>query len=399
MDRVTFTTLVLMGRSWFSQLLEVLLDVNESRHIAANFRVDLGSAMDDPLPLESVPDLEFSRSPSPSKADAVNDGKWRLSRDQQSRAKSRHARSVATLLQHHQANDPKPLGALLRLPHSRSLAEAEPFLPDELRGDPNPPAYLTPVQENEYLDALDDALSDSPSKRRLKASLHLTASVIEREEDKEMALKNPVSVYNWLKRNRANTFRGGEEGAGTGAGAAEKTGAKSSRGGAGKRAGTVAASIVTNPAGSDDEAGDDAEHLASDAGAPTMTLSTSKAAVRNKPRRATEGHEGSATRVRAGSSKRVSATNASKNMTESTVFTDGDGSVYPQLELSPPPPLSKGKRKRDDDGGYRPKGGSSGGSRSTKKQKGGESKAPSKAVAPRKTIATTTTAASTSALE
>ena len=385
-----------------SQLLEVLLDVNESSRIPANFRFDLGSATDDPLPLESVPELEFSRSPSPSKVDVVDEGEQRLLRDQHSRTKSRHARSVATLLQYHQANTPKPLGALLSLPHSRSLAEVEPLLPDELRGDPNPPAYLTPAQENEYLDALDDALSDSPSKRRSKASLHLTASVIEREEDKEMALKNPVSVYNWLKRNRANTFRGGEEGAGAGAGAAEKTGTKSSRGGAGKRASTVAATSVTNPAASDDEAGDDAEHLAPDAATTTTPLPTSKGAVRNKSRRATEGHDGSATRVRAGSSKRVSAANASKNMTESTVFTDGDGSVYPQLELSPPPASSKGKRKRDDDGGYRPKGGSSGGSRPTKKQKAGESKAPSKAAAPRKTATTATTAAaaaSASALE
>ena len=111
---------------------------------------------------------------------------------------------------------------------------------EELCQSPPPPAYLSSSQEDEYLYVLDTALGASPSTNPFTSSTRPLASLSDREKDREHTLRNPVSVYNWLRRYQPQVFLQDNEGI------PEKTGAKSSRG-AGKRASAAAAKNMAEP--------------------------------------------------------------------------------------------------------------------------------------------------------
>jgi hypothetical protein len=69
------------------------------------------------------------------------------------------------------------------------------------------PGYLDPAHEEEYLLALDLALADpannseSPEDRPLR--LNLTQPM---PSEKELTIRNPDSVYNWLRKNQPQVF-------------------------------------------------------------------------------------------------------------------------------------------------------------------------------------------------
>ena len=65
--------------------------------------------------------------------------------------------------------------------------------------------FLTPEQETEYLDALDSRLDgESPITTPHKTNQPSDKSPI--DKDKETALQNPVSVYNWLRKHQPQVF-------------------------------------------------------------------------------------------------------------------------------------------------------------------------------------------------
>ncbi|KAI9805658.1 MAG: hypothetical protein M1833_005150 [Piccolia ochrophora] len=195
------------------RLLELLLDVNDSAQIPLQHRYDLLSK---PPPSSAVPGLEPDDSSNSSAASSL----------------------------------PKPFSNLLTVPHSDLSSVPEKVLPPDIAASPPPAMYLSPSQEDDYLFALDNSLGSSSPLSHVghthSNNKHSIANT-DREKDKDLALRNPVSVYNWLRRHQPQVFLQDNEGA------PEKTGAKSSRG-AGKRA-SVAAKSTSDPVEFIDEDG------------------------------------------------------------------------------------------------------------------------------------------------
>ena len=125
-------------------------------------------------------------------------------------------------------NDLKPLSLLLStVSHTH---QAQPSSPSP--SAPQPPlTYFTPIQEEDYLHTLDTALLRQPTGENINHPLHehhnhprrtMLIPTYEQEEQRERkhrdeAVKNPVSVYNWLKRWQPHVFLqeseiGGEKG-------------------------------------------------------------------------------------------------------------------------------------------------------------------------------------------
>jgi hypothetical protein len=63
--------------------------------------------------------------------------------------------------------------------------------------------YLTPEHETEFYLSLDARLGDAAATLQLSHALE-KPSLIERE--REATLRNPISVYNWLRRNQPQVF-------------------------------------------------------------------------------------------------------------------------------------------------------------------------------------------------
>ncbi|KAI9882361.1 MAG: hypothetical protein M1823_005894 [Watsoniomyces obsoletus] len=190
-------------------LLDLLLDINEDEHIPARLRFELPPPDVDAEPAEDFPGLaEFDKSlQKKTKGDCTTGGNHQESEEEEgkevnlSRARAMY---IAKTL-NEDTGKPKKFSELLHLPHPNDMEKAGDFFADEFGIEP-PLTYFHPEEESAWLDELDKTLSEEGPKQRSKASQLQSASVIEREEDKEMALKNPVSVYNWLRRNQPQVF-------------------------------------------------------------------------------------------------------------------------------------------------------------------------------------------------
>ena len=79
---------------------------------------------------------------------------------------------------------------------TRELLSEEP-LPHDL-GDESPAGYLSLEHEEEYLNALDAALEGRP--------IPDSHPIRSNEREKDMALRNPMSVYNWLRKHQPQVF-------------------------------------------------------------------------------------------------------------------------------------------------------------------------------------------------
>ena len=329
-----------------SQLLEFLLDYNELETVRPRNLVDLAVDTADPKPTRAAKTLDYERIPTPPpEANVPDEGSPSRVALQHAQVSAARARHIAKLIQG-EKDSPNDLVALLHVPHSRSVALASKHMSEELCPGPNPPTYLAPAQEDEYLDAMDKALASRSSSALnggrsslipgSAAKAHMSQTERDRDEEREVALRNPVSVYNWLRRNQPQVFLQDKE-----AGPGEKTNG-------GKADGASTAGAVATPS------------------------EKPVAATTSKPAR--------------GTAKRASSA-ANKNMVDALPpeYIDDDGVLHGgHAETSTPAASaaaaaaaaasSKGKRKREEDPGYRPKGGSS--SRpSKKKRKSGGGKA------------------------
>lgn len=101
---------------------------------------------------------------------------------------------------------PLSLSALQTIPHTTLASVAAETLPDDINSD-TPPGYLTPTHEDDYLFALDSYLGNSPVLSRVNAStnpIRLGEKGFEKEKD--VQVRNPVSVYNWLRKHQPQVF-------------------------------------------------------------------------------------------------------------------------------------------------------------------------------------------------
>ncbi|KAJ5613504.1 hypothetical protein N7528_007158 [Penicillium herquei] len=183
------------------QLLEVLMEFNESIHVPSSLRYDL-NLPDDPPPLHAT---EQEITP------LVNDET--LARTALKEAKSGLAsgslspsayRQVEESIKRNKAFAPGiKYSDLLKIPHSEFKVpgngpkDAADALDHKL-------GYLTPEHEADFYLALDAKLGDEAAEARL-ARMKNPPTFAERE--KEASMRNPASVFNWLRRNQPQTLQ------------------------------------------------------------------------------------------------------------------------------------------------------------------------------------------------
>lgn len=91
------------------------------------------------------------------------------------------------------------LSSLLEVPHT------EPGDNPSIDGEMETKlGFLDPDEEAKYLGALDSQLGDSTAITPLKTNQPSESSTVDTE--KEAALQNPVSVYNWLRKHQPHVF-------------------------------------------------------------------------------------------------------------------------------------------------------------------------------------------------
>ncbi|KAK4142053.1 IEC3 subunit of the Ino80 complex, chromatin re-modelling-domain-containing protein [Dichotomopilus funicola] len=312
------------------RLLDLLLDVNNCGQIPPNKRIDL--SLDSSADIDSTLFLDIDRPTSPQ-AGAVPD------------------KSYKSLLQ--------------EVPHFRFSSAAERF-PDLLadldagrdspadpaQGQNHPPSFLTADDIDNYIWELDAHLANEeaaaaaalgnssnnkpsePPLPTLAPLAHLDAPTNPKDSHRDLAVRNPTSVYNWLRKHAPKTFlQDGEHDTKDGSG------------------------------GKDDG---DASHNGHGHGAGSGRRG-------GKGERGSRGGGGSSS-ARAKRTSRVAAnTESFDDMDDEAGYSGGGGGGGGGRETASTPSAAggKGKRKRmvDDDPGYRPKGGSS---RPTKKKRKSE---------------------------
>jgi IEC3 subunit of the Ino80 complex, chromatin re-modelling len=209
----------------YSQLLELLLDINDSDHIPPEHRFELGSPVSSPLPSHAVPSLECDDgSDSAGSYDsevarnALDEAREELANGEISQASydQQRAQWEARAAKRHRRGqmEPKPFHAILSTPHT-SLPMNQEDLPEDLHSpDPtsafsHPPFFITPTMEEDYLYTLDASLSASPPIVPRHLSTQATAAagqVNSKAADRDLQTRNPVSVYNWLRRHQPQVF-------------------------------------------------------------------------------------------------------------------------------------------------------------------------------------------------
>jgi hypothetical protein len=183
-----------------SQILEVLLDMNDAARLPANLRLDLRelSEIDAAIPaLEVDPDPEIIQQRLQE---------LRMDLGQNLITPEEYARKADQL------HNPKPivstrtLAALLaKVPHTSGFPNP---IPDGLELSEHAPGYMSPSHEEEYLHATDVALADptiyDPESHDGRPLRITTSHPIPNEKD--LTVQNPDSVYNWLRKHQPQVF-------------------------------------------------------------------------------------------------------------------------------------------------------------------------------------------------
>ncbi|KAF2744131.1 hypothetical protein M011DRAFT_450024 [Sporormia fimetaria CBS 119925] len=190
------------------QLLECLLALNDTPHLPANLRFDLSSLADVDAPV-TFPSAESQEQylvdresgyypPIPDMDPAARRQKIKQI---QSDLAADHMDAV------HMSRPSHRLGVMeATVPHTTQIPDPAPD--NLLLNDPNPPGYLDPDHEDEYLAALDNAIADpniyDPDAHdgrplRIPSARHMPT-------EKELSIQNPDSVYNWLRKHQPQVF-------------------------------------------------------------------------------------------------------------------------------------------------------------------------------------------------
>lgn len=192
-------------------------------------------------------------------------------------------------------NRTNSLSNLSRVPHTNlNIVSAEEIPKDLLQEAPI--SYMAPSHEDDFLSALDTYLANLPPKAPLM--LPRPYRPTDREREKDAQIRNPVSVYNWLREHRPKIF------------------------------------LQDPPRPEEKESVAEKVSSVSESGGPKASP---------KP-------------PASGAAKRRSTAASKQEVEPEPEILDDEGNVIGGAGIEPPAP--KSKRKRDDDA-YRPKGGSS----------------------------------------
>ncbi|RAH43331.1 exosome non-catalytic core subunit RRP4 [Aspergillus brunneoviolaceus CBS 621.78] len=201
------------------QLLEVLLEFNDSLHVSSSLRYDLSAPGDEtflPPPDRDIPasynDPAIARSMLKDAKGRMAAGRMNAHAYRELEDDVRRSKAFAPRLQY---------TSLTQVPHSAPLSDnqAEDHYPAHELG------FLTPEHETEYYRALDAKLGDESAIEQL-VSIPSKSTLVERTRDANLRI--PISVHNWLRRNQPQIFLQDNENA------SEKSGSRPSR--ASKRA-------------------------------------------------------------------------------------------------------------------------------------------------------------------
>jgi len=203
------------------QLLDLLLDINNSAQIPGNQRIDL--AVESP-PISALPalvnDTELStavKCDTPEGQKVYDEIRTMLDQKILAKKSNQTAKSLAMLS--------------TSTPH-RSLATGA--IPPELVADldpgtdgPQPVSYLSPDQIDDYLYDVDVTIG-APLYPTLAPAVN--GNTLPSLSEKELSVRNPNSVYNWLRRHEPKIFLQDGEGS------EKSSGKPGALRGAGKRA-------------------------------------------------------------------------------------------------------------------------------------------------------------------
>ena len=182
-------------------MLEVLLEFNESLHVSPDVRFDL--SMPNDLPLLPTPEQEI--------VPLINDAT--LAKQAWKEAKAGLAAGSIDKRAYRIIEDNiKRNKAFAPAQQYSSLSRAHHITPDTVQKKPDNDCerqlgYFTPEHETEYYLALDAKLGDEAAATQL-ARIPDRPTFAERERD--LSMRNPASVYNWLRRNQPQTLQDNE---------------------------------------------------------------------------------------------------------------------------------------------------------------------------------------------
>lgn len=186
-----------------SQLLDLLLQVNESSRISPCLRYDLRS----PTPSESaVPALEPDLAPINLNDIGEARGALENAKNDLMMGKTTPKSYGNLVIELNEViNKPKQLSQLKAVPHTVLESIPPHALPHDINASV-PAGYLSPNHEEEYLSTLDAALELSELGAQRPPSSHPIRSNERHEKEREVAVGNPVSVHNWLRKYQPQVF-------------------------------------------------------------------------------------------------------------------------------------------------------------------------------------------------
>ncbi|EPS26607.1 hypothetical protein PDE_01545 [Penicillium oxalicum 114-2] len=181
------------------QLLEILLEFNESLHLPPSLRYDLSMPEDTPFlpPSEQeiaplVDDAKLARTALKEARSELANGTLSASAYRQVEESVKKNKEFAPALQYRK---------LIQIPHTAASA---PEQEQGSNGVRRTLGYLTPERETECYLALDAKLGDETAIAQL-ARIPEPPTLAERE--REAMSRNPASVFNWLRRNQPQALQ------------------------------------------------------------------------------------------------------------------------------------------------------------------------------------------------
>lgn len=363
-----------------SQLLDLLLDVNDSRRIPPTLHFDLRSPPPSPRAIPPLtPDHEEEMQNILSAQRALMEAKQEYHAGLTTHeAYKRTERALLDIIDHPTASSPSAAAAgsayplsLARLEmtsHSTRGCVPAAMMPDYIK-ESAPVGFLSAGHEEEFLAGLDAWLDGNPGveydqrgmaglgmglgRGPLLPSFGRPKMQSEREREKEMQLRNPVSVFNWLADHKDRVVE-------------EETGGAANSGGGGGGSGGNGGAGGGGGAGGHEKAASSSSKVV--AAARKEKVSSPKppvgAGARNAtPSAARGGDAGGSSSARSGLKREKAGALLPKAVQDEEIL-DEDGSVIGGFVEDNGLAGSRGsKRKRggnqDADDAYRPKGGGS----------------------------------------
>lgn len=176
----------------------MLLEFNDNLHVTPNLRFDLNAPEDPSSQPRLGKDVPAYNNPAEATATLRHANADMMA----GRITAEDYYSLEDIVKRgHTFTPANQFSSLLKVPHTVPQSEeqrqsAEGNLDDAL-------GFLSPEHEAEYYLAMDARLGDESAASQL-SRVPEKPSLAERE--REAAVRNPVSVYNWLRRNQPHIF-------------------------------------------------------------------------------------------------------------------------------------------------------------------------------------------------